>query len=117
MRADLDTLLPNAAREPDAPLDADALWARGRRRRAIRRVSAAAGSLAGIAALALVASSLIGGAGTAVPEIAPMAPPAGTGQGTDGDAGGDDGSGPDAAEDALTVRHGASLLSRATAPM
>jgi len=79
MRADLDTLLPDAGREPNAPLDAGSLWTRGRRRRAVRQVSAAGGSLAGIAALALVASSLVsGGPGTAVPEIAPMAPPTDT---------------------------------------
>ncbi len=79
MRADLDTLLPDAGREPNAPLDTESLWTRGRRRRALRQVSAAGGGLAGIAALALVASSLVGGGpGDAVPEIAPMAPPTDT---------------------------------------
>jgi hypothetical protein len=76
MRADLDTLLPDAARAPEAPLDPEVLWSRGRRRRAVRHVSAAGGGMAGLAALALVASGLVGGVGTAVPEIAPMAPPA-----------------------------------------
>ena len=79
MRADLDTLLPDAGREPNAPLDTESLWTRGRRRRAVRQLSAAGGSLAGIAALALVATSLVGGGpGAAVPEIAPMAPPTDT---------------------------------------
>ena len=96
MPADLDTLLPHAGREPHSPLDADALWTRGRRRRTIRHAAATGGGLAGIAALALVASSLVGGVGTAVPEIAPMAPPAGTGQEAPGDAGEEEGSGREA---------------------
>jgi hypothetical protein len=93
MPTDLDTLLPHAGRDPHSPLDADALWTRGRRRRTIRHAAATGGSLTAIAALALVTSSLVGGVGTAVPEIAPMAPPAGTGQeDTDTDAGEADGS-------------------------
>jgi hypothetical protein len=76
MRADLDTLLPEAGSEPTAPLDPDVLWARGRRRRTVRRLTTAGGSLAGVAALALVASGIIGGVGPAVPEITPMSPPA-----------------------------------------
>jgi hypothetical protein len=79
MPADLDTLLPRSGGEPTAPLDTDAMWARGRRRRAVRNLSAATGGLAGIAALALVATSLVsGGSGGVVPEITPMAPPADT---------------------------------------
>jgi hypothetical protein len=99
MPADLDTLLPRSGGEPTAPIDTDAMWARGRRRRAVRNLSAATGGLAGIAALALVATTLVNsGPGTAVPEITPMAPPAesptdpegaGTADGTEGADGAD----------------------------
>jgi hypothetical protein len=108
MPADLDTLLPRSGGEPTAPIDTDAMWARGRRRRAVRNLSAATGGLAGIAALALVATTLVSGIpGTAVPEITPMAPPAattdpdgtGTADGTDGvdEADGTDGAATDPA--------------------
>jgi hypothetical protein len=79
MRADLDTLLRDAGGDPGSPPDVDAMWAGGRRRRTLRRLSAASGGLAGVAALVLVASSVLSGvSGTAVPEIEPMAPPVDT---------------------------------------
>ena len=86
MRADLDTLLRDAGTDPAAPLDPDALWAAGRRRRFARRATAATGGLAGIAAIALVATTVIGDAtGIGVPEIEPMAPsPPAAGVATDG---------------------------------
>jgi hypothetical protein len=79
MRADLDTLLRDAGGDPASSPDVDAMWAGGRRRRTLRRLSAASGGLAGVAALVLVASSVLSGvSGTAVPEIEPMAPPVDT---------------------------------------
>jgi hypothetical protein len=74
MRADLDELLAEAGREPTTHLDPDEIWARGRRRRAIRRASTALAGVAGVVVLGLAVTSFAVG-GTAVPEVEPLAPP------------------------------------------
>lgn len=87
MPTDLDTLLRDAGGDPTTPLDVDALWAGGRRRRTLRRLSTASGGLVGVAALVLVASSVLSGLeGPAVPQIEPMAPTAGASTALDADA-------------------------------
>jgi hypothetical protein len=70
MSTDLDRMLDEASRDPDAPIDTDQLWTRGRRRRWARRAGAAGGTAALVLAVALVGVDLA--ATTTTPEIAPL---------------------------------------------
>jgi hypothetical protein len=69
MSTDLEKLLGDASGDPTTPIDAEALWAAGRRRRLVRRAGAAGGTAVLVLAVALVGVNL-DRPGT--PDIAPL---------------------------------------------
>lgn len=73
MPADLDQLLHDVVPDPE-PIDVDALWAAGRRRRLARRVAMASTALVTVAFVTVGAVSLAGGLGINQVEIEPMVP-------------------------------------------
>jgi hypothetical protein len=79
MSTEIDDLLTEASGEPTSTPDSDRLWARGRRRRWVRRASAVGGTAALVAAVAFAGIELTG---PGTPDIAPMAPTA-TSEATD----------------------------------